>query len=182
MFPDKRRSKRLNDEEWQIQMLPLQFLFASVLPVVVMRLKCRSLGKNYPSGVPLHVTRVLELQATRWELRGLESMHVPSHFSLRVQGALYAERKRSNGGHSRLRGHLEMSICVVLPAVLAIVPENILRVTAETVLKRLVEKMKQEVDGALLSDFQSFRKEMLMTKRAQAIASAAHRDTTSNQS
>lgn len=51
------------------------------------------------------------------------------------------------------------------------------------VLKRLVEKMKQEVDGALLSDFQSFRKEMLMTKRAQAIASAAHRDrdTSSNQ-
>ncbi|KAH7656409.1 hypothetical protein IHE45_18G072900 [Dioscorea alata] len=184
MFPDKRRSKRLNDEEWQIQMLPIQFLFATVMPVVVMRLKCRSLGKNYPSGVPLHATRVLDLQATRWELRGLENMYVPSHFSLSVQGALYAEKKRSNGGgHSRLKGHLKMSISVVLPAILAIVPENILRVAAETVLKRLVEKMKQEVDGALLSDFQSFRKEMLMTKRAQAIVSAAHRDrdTSSNQ-
>ncbi|XP_039145110.1 uncharacterized protein LOC120282370 [Dioscorea cayenensis subsp. rotundata] len=184
MFPDKRRSKRLNDEEWQIQMLPIQFLFATVMPVVVMRLKCRSLGKNYPSGVPLHATRVLDLQATRWELRGLENMYVPSHFSLSVQGALYAEKKRSNGGgNSRLKGHLKMSISVVLPAILAIVPENILRVAAETVLKRLVEKMKQEVDGALLSDFQSFRKEMLMTKRAQAIASAAHRDrdTSSNQ-
>ncbi|KAJ0987445.1 hypothetical protein J5N97_005801 [Dioscorea zingiberensis] len=163
MFPDRRRSKRLNDEEWSIHMLPIQFLFASVRPVVVMRLKCKSLGKEYPSGVPLHATRVLELQATRWELNGLESMYMPSHFSLRVQGALYAERKRSSGGRSRLKGHLEMSISLVLPSVLALVPENILRAAAETVLKRLVEKMKQEVDENLLSDFQSFRKETLMT-------------------
>lgn len=77
---------------------------------------------------------------TRWELRGLENMYVPSHFSLSVQGALYAEKKRSNGGgNSRLKGHLKMSISVVLPAILAIVPENILRVTAETVGQSIIK-------------------------------------------
>lgn len=84
MFPDKRRSKRLNDvspfrlcfrpsaptvttgslqEEWRIQMLPIHFLFASANPVVVMRLRHKSSGEDYPPGVPGHATSVLELQA-----------------------------------------------------------------------------------------------------------------------
>ncbi|KAK1267062.1 hypothetical protein QJS04_geneDACA000534 [Acorus gramineus] len=164
MFPDQRRSQQLNDEEWKIQMLPIDFLLVSVKPVVVMRLRCKSQGKNYPSGVPRDIGRVLELQAnvlsntTRWELQGLEGAYKPSHFALSVQGALYADRR---GFLSRLKGKLEMSITFILPPVLALVPQDVLKSIVESLLKRLVGRMKQEVDGSLLADYMEYRKERL---------------------
>lgn len=48
-------------EEWRIQMLPIQFLFLTVWPVIDMRLRCKSRGKDYPPGVPHNITKVLEL-------------------------------------------------------------------------------------------------------------------------
>ncbi|PKI47915.1 uncharacterized protein LOC116209375 isoform X2 [Punica granatum] len=101
IFPDKRRSQRLNEEEWRIQMLPIQFLFLKVWPQIDMRLRCRSMGKDYPAGVPHDVSKVLELDIIRWELQGLDNVLKPSHFSLGVRGALYAERREAR---SRLKG------------------------------------------------------------------------------
>lgn len=43
-------------------MLPLDFFFLSVRPLIDIRLECKSEGKNYPPGVPLHVSRMLELE------------------------------------------------------------------------------------------------------------------------
>ncbi|XP_072991435.1 uncharacterized protein [Typha latifolia] len=157
MFPDQGKSKRLNDEEWRIQMLPIQFLLLTAHPVVVMRLRCKSQGKEYPPAVPRHITTVLELQATKWELQGLERTNMPSHFALTVEGTLYPERR---GGRSRLKGHLEMSVGCSLPPVLALLPEEILRGVAESVLGRLTEKMK-DADKGLLTDFRKFRREKL---------------------
>uniref|UniRef100_A0A1D1Z118 Uncharacterized protein SYNPCC7002_A1590 n=1 Tax=Anthurium amnicola TaxID=1678845 RepID=A0A1D1Z118_9ARAE len=148
-------------EEWRVQMLPMQILFASVNPVVVMRLRCKSQGRGYPPEVPTRVTRLLELRATRWELQGLEGGQVPSHFVLDVQGLLYPDRGEGGPPRSRLRGHLQTSISFVLPPVLALVPENALREVAESVLRTLAKRMKQEVDGSLLTDFQNFRRERL---------------------
>lgn len=42
-------------------MLPVQFLFLTVLPVVDMRLRYKSDGRDYPDGVPPDITKVLEL-------------------------------------------------------------------------------------------------------------------------
>ncbi|WOK93280.1 hypothetical protein Cni_G01975 [Canna indica] len=169
MFPDIRRSKQLNDEEWRIQMLPIKFLFASVNPVVVMRLRHKSNGKEYPPGVPEHATGVLELQATRWELQGLEEIQMPPHFALNVQGVLYADRSSKN---RRLKGHLEMRISLILPPALTLVPDGLLRSIADAVLRRLLEKMKHEVDVGLISDFGNFRREKLMKLGAAAAAAA----------
>ncbi|XP_034707208.1 uncharacterized protein LOC117930680 [Vitis riparia] len=158
IFPDKRRSQRINEEEWRIQMLPIQFLFLTVWPVIDMRLRCKSRGKDYPPGVPHNITKVLELNIIRWELQGLDDLLKPSHFSLGVKGALYPERQAMQ---SRLKGQLEMSISFVLPPVLALVPEDGLRSVAESVLKRLLENMKHKVNGSLLADYNEFRKQKL---------------------
>ncbi|XP_010258258.1 PREDICTED: uncharacterized protein LOC104598061 isoform X2 [Nelumbo nucifera] len=156
IFPEKRRSQRLNEEEWRIQMLPIQFLFLTVWPVIDMRLRCKSEGKGYPPGVPVDVTRVLELDVTRWELQGLDSAAQPSDFTLGVRGALYPDRR---GLRTRLKGQLEMDINFVLPPMLALIPEDVRRSVAESVLKRLVENMKHKVNGSLLSDFSEFKRE-----------------------
>ncbi|KAK4782874.1 hypothetical protein SAY86_007248 [Trapa natans] len=156
MFPDKRRSQRLNEEEWRVQMLPIQFLFLTVWPQIDMRLRLRSKGKGYPPGVPLDVSRVLELDIVRWELHGLENVLKPSHFSLGVRGALYPARREMK---TRLKGQLEMSISFILPPVLALVPGDALQGVADSVLKRLVENMKSKVNSSLLADYSKFKRE-----------------------
>ncbi|XP_074590474.1 uncharacterized protein LOC141846353 [Curcuma longa] len=176
MFPDSRRSRRLNDEEWMIEMLPIQFLFASVDPVVVMRLRGRTNGKEYPPSVPHHSTAALELEATRWELQGLDDIQMPPHFALSVQGVLYPDRSSKD---KRLKGHLEMSISLILPPVLRLIPEDVLRSIADAVLRRLLEKMKHEVDVGLISDYASFRREKLKMKLGAAATTTELRSSSS---
>ncbi|KAJ4707409.1 Protein of unknown function (DUF1997) [Melia azedarach] len=135
-FLDKQRSRRLNEEEWRIQMLPIQFGFLTVRPVVDMRLRCKTGGKDYPPEVPRDITKVLELDITRWELRGLVHVIEPSNFSLGVKGALYSDRR---GTRSRLK--------------------DVRRNIAESVLTRLVEDMKHKVNGSLLADYSEFKRE-----------------------
>ncbi|KAK9271538.1 hypothetical protein L1049_001898 [Liquidambar formosana] len=155
IFPDKRRSQQLNEEEWRIQMLPIQFLFLTVWPVVDMRLRCKSEGKDYPPNVPRNITKVLELVITRWELQGLDNVLEPSQFTLGVKGALYPDRL---GMRSRLKGQLEINISFALPPMLALVPEDVRQSVAELVLKRLVENMKDKVNGSLLADYSEFKR------------------------
>ncbi|KAJ6683939.1 hypothetical protein OIU85_007616 [Salix viminalis] len=190
IFPDRGRSRQLNEEEWRIQMLPINFLFLTVWPVVEMRLRCKSGGRDYPPGVPEEITKVLELDVVsfkdsravinenfritffvyslmsalygstllqvRWKLQGLDNIFQPSEFSLGVKGALYPDRR---GARTRLKGQLEMNISFVLPPVLAMVPENVRKPVAETVLRELVENMKRKVNSSLLTDYSKFKQE-----------------------
>ncbi|KAK9741106.1 hypothetical protein RND81_03G082100 [Saponaria officinalis] len=81
-----------------------------------------------------------------------------SQFSLvlGVKGALYPDRR---GLRTRLKGQLEMTISVILPPMLALVPEYMLRSVSETVLTRLAENMKDKVNSNLLADYSKFRRE-----------------------
>ncbi|KAI5665669.1 hypothetical protein M9H77_15522 [Catharanthus roseus] len=156
MFPDKQRSRRLNEEEWRINMLPIDFLFLTVRPVIDMRLRCKSQGVEYPPEVPLHITKFIELEIIRWELQGLDDVLKPSHFSLGVKGVLYSDRQ---GPRSRLKGRLQMSISFILPSVLSLVPEEVRREVAEMVLGRLMDNMKSKVNSSLLTDYSAFKRE-----------------------
>nr|XP_004233372.1 uncharacterized protein LOC101245722 [Solanum lycopersicum] len=157
IFPDKRRSHQLNQEEWRIHMLPIEFLLITVFPVIDMRLRCKTRGVEYPPGVPNTVSKVLELDIIRWELQGLDDVLKPSEFSLGVKGSLYPDR---NGPRTRLKGQLQMSISFVLPHVLALVPEAVRRDVAESVLRGLLQNMKSKVNGSLLTDYAEFKREM----------------------
>ncbi|KAL3525906.1 hypothetical protein ACH5RR_014278 [Cinchona calisaya] len=156
IFPDKERSQQLNEEEWRINMIPVDFLFQTVKPVIDMRIRCKSQGIEYPPGVPDHITKLVELEIIRWELQGLDDVLKPSHFSLGVKGVLYPDRR---GPRTRLKGRLEMNISFILPAVLSLIPEKVRRQVTESVLKRLMENMRSKVNGSLLADYNAFKRE-----------------------
>lgn len=137
-------------------MIPIQFLFLTASPVVDMRLRLRSSGIGYPPQVPPDISKVLDLEITRWELEGLDEMLEPSQLCLSVKGALYPDRR---GPRSSLKGHLQMNIGFVLPRMLALLPQQIRQDVAETVSKRLVENMKSKVSGSLIADYNEFKKE-----------------------
>ncbi|XP_059283996.1 uncharacterized protein LOC132037468 isoform X2 [Lycium ferocissimum] len=143
-------------DEWRIHMLPIEFLFMTAWPVIDMRLRCKSKGIEYPPGVPNNVSKVLELDIIRWELQGLDDVLKPSQFSLAVKGSLYPYRV---GPRSRLKGQLQMSISFVLSPMLALVPDDVRRDVAESVLRGLLQNMKSKVNGSLLSDYAEFKRE-----------------------
>ena len=77
--------------------------------------------------------RLFVLQ-TEWELRGLDSGYAPLSFDLGVSGSLYADRSRGRAAAGcRMKGHLEITITVVLLPPLRLVPESVLRGVAESV-------------------------------------------------
>ncbi|CAN6285555.1 unnamed protein product [Urochloa humidicola] len=161
VFPDQRKRRKLNDEEWSVQLLPIQFLFLSASPVIVMRFARKSGGKEYPPNVPVHATSLLLMEVTDYKLNGLDSNAMPSHLALTVRGLMYPQRE----GRKSLKGHVEMTVGFNLPPVLAMVPESIIRGVGETVLRQMAEQMKQDFDTGLAADFKKYRSEKLTERR-----------------
>ncbi|XP_049346430.1 uncharacterized protein LOC125810977 [Solanum verrucosum] len=153
--PDNRGTQRLNEEEWRIQMEPIGFLFLTAWPVVNLRLRCKTKGNEYPSGVPNHTSMVLEFKITKWDLEGVTE---PPEFRLSMEGVLYPDR-RKGGRSSRIKGHFHMSISFVPPPMLAFVPPYVHRDVTQLIMKNVAESMQHKVRNNLLADYAKFTKE-----------------------
>lgn len=164
IFPDKKRCEKLNEKEWRIYMLPLEFLFLSVNPVVDMQILVEPPSSRLPLKVSKEVDKVLTLEATKWELRGLDYVMKPSDFSLNIKGVLFSEQR---GVSSRLRGHLQMSVEMSTPPSLALIPQDILKSIGKAVLTRLLESMKEKVNNNLLEDYQAYAQEKAVSSRTK---------------
>uniref|UniRef100_A0A2N9GYL6 Uncharacterized protein n=1 Tax=Fagus sylvatica TaxID=28930 RepID=A0A2N9GYL6_FAGSY len=134
-------------------MPPLQFLFLTVWPIMDMQLTCKSKGKDYPPAVPSEITKVLELETTRWKLLGLDNVLESSGFS---EGALYSDRR---GTQSRLKNRFELKLSFVLPPTLSLVPEDVTRGIGVSVIERLVDDMKHKANGGVLADYGKFKRD-----------------------
>lgn len=49
-------------EEWRVEMIPIQLLFLTASPVVDMRLTLKASGIGYPPEVPPDISKVLDLE------------------------------------------------------------------------------------------------------------------------
>ncbi|MCD7447324.1 hypothetical protein HAX54_027188 [Datura stramonium] len=157
IFPENRGTQRLNEEEWRIRMEPITFLFLTAWPVVNMRLRYKTKGKEYPPGVPTHTSMVLELNITKWDLEGVtEGRNKPSEFRLSMEGVLYPDRK---GARSRIKGHFNLSLSFVPPPMLALVPPHVHQHVTQSVMENMGESMQHKVRHNLLTDYAKFKKE-----------------------
>ncbi|GMY13731.1 hypothetical protein FCV25MIE_08970 [Fagus crenata] len=158
IFADGEKIQQINEDEWRIHMLPLQLLFLTVWPIMDMRLTCKSKGKEYPPGVPREITKVLELETTRWELLGLDNVLKSSDLSVSVKGALYPDRR---GAQSRIKNQFELNLSFLLPPTLAFVPEDVSRGIGVSVIQTLVDDMKHKTNGGVLADYGKFKRDKL---------------------
>ncbi|XP_009761891.1 uncharacterized protein [Nicotiana sylvestris] len=157
IFPENRGTQRVNEEEWRIRMEPIVFLFLTAWPVVIMRIRYKTKGKEYPSGVPTNTSTVLELKITKWDLEGVtEGENKPSEFRINMEGALYPDRR---GTRSRIKGHFNMSLSFAPPPMLALVPPHVHQHVTQSVMKNMAESMQHKVRDNLLADYTKFKKE-----------------------
>ncbi|XP_050271654.1 uncharacterized protein LOC126715200 isoform X6 [Quercus robur] len=145
-------------DEWRIQLPPLQFLFLTVQPIIDMRLRCKSKGKDYPSAVPCEITKVLELEMTKWELLGLDDVRESLGFSANAKGAIYPDRRATQ---SWIKTQFELNISFVLPPSLALVPKDVIQDIGVSVIQRLVDDKKQKANDGVLVDYDKFKREKL---------------------
>ncbi|KAL0013982.1 hypothetical protein SO802_001051 [Lithocarpus litseifolius] len=157
IFAGGEKIQQVNEDEWRIQMPPLQILFLTVWPIIDMRLTCKSNGKEYPPEVPCEITKVLELETTRWKLPGLDNALESSGFNVSVKGALYPDRR---GTQSTIKNQFEMNLSYILPPTL-LVHENVSRAIVVSVIQRLVDDMKQKANSGVLADYSKFKREKL---------------------
>lgn len=73
-------------------MLPINFLFLTVLPVVDMRLRYKSGGRDYPPEVPINITKVLELDIVRLSPTKINMLVTVWNLSLRNFLRSYADK------------------------------------------------------------------------------------------
>ncbi|KAL3685327.1 hypothetical protein R1sor_003349 [Riccia sorocarpa] len=151
LFPDKKRRQRLSDEDWRIFMLPLEFFFLSVRPIVDMRVKLQDANVKPVNG--RNVSKMVTLEATRWELRGLEYEVKPEEFNLGIAGSLYPERGPFG---PRLKGQMRLTVDLIVPSSLALMPSTVIESIGTAVLNRLLEDMKLRVNTRLLEDYSEY--------------------------
>ncbi|XAR71264.1 hypothetical protein NMG60_11028445 [Bertholletia excelsa] len=167
MLDGNRRSGQLSEEEWRIKMSPMQVLLLTAWPVVDVKMTCKSEGIDYPAGIAPEITRVVELEMTRWRLQGIDGIMKQSEFSLGVKAALYPDRR---GGRSMLRGQVESTVSLVLPPVLAVVPRHVLGGVLEAEMKKVVKEMMQTAHTGLLADYDRFKKEKKLKAAAAPLS------------
>eukprot|EP00897_Mesotaenium_endlicherianum_P007891 jgi/Mesen1/712/ME000109S_10934 len=158
-FPDRQRCERLNDEVWRVQLLPINFFFLTVRPIIDMRI-----WTPEPSQAPLRIvgkpSGLLCLQAVRWDLQGIPVK--PENFILGVNGALYVERPPSG---PRLRGVMGLSVSIAVPDSLMFVPRGSIESVGNSLLRQLTASMKEKVNNKVLADYALYARKQAGRRR-----------------
>ncbi|KAK7266425.1 hypothetical protein RIF29_19069 [Crotalaria pallida] len=155
IFPGKSKGQQLTEEVWRVKMTPIRALFLTCQPVIYITASCTSDGENYPPEIPRHVTKLLEVHITKWELQDLHVDYIPLDFNIKSRGAIYLERQ---GKHSWIKNQLDFSLSLAFPPLLAWVPEYVLHNIVQTVLKNYVEDINNGFAVRLLEDYNSYKR------------------------
>ncbi|MED6144974.1 hypothetical protein PIB30_020444 [Stylosanthes scabra] len=93
IFPENSTTHQLNQDLWRVSLSPIRVLFLTFHPILDISARCISNAEDYPPQIPAHVTKLLDIDIKRWELKGLNSDYLPCDFNLNANGALYLEKQ-----------------------------------------------------------------------------------------
>ncbi|XP_027358835.1 uncharacterized protein LOC113867628 [Abrus precatorius] len=155
IFPEQSTSQQLNEEEWKVKMTPIEALFLKCEPVIHITAKSISEVDDYPPEIPGHITKFLEVQITRCEFPDLHADYIPPDFNINARGALYLERE---GKDNLMKNHLDISLSLSFPPLLAWVPDYVLQNIVQSVLRNYVEDINNGFAVRLLADYNLFKR------------------------
>ncbi|XP_050379988.1 uncharacterized protein LOC126797395 [Argentina anserina] len=156
LFPDAQDLK-LHKKEWRIQLPTMQLLFMSFYFAFYIKLRYKSMGKDYPPHVPHHIPKIIELELTRWELGGISEEYQPGDLSLSLKGTIYPDRKQ--GTQSRLKGQFDMNLSFIVSPLLGWVPQSVMQGLTEALVKTAM--VDSTSNARLLEDYDEFKREKL---------------------
>ncbi|XP_048433606.1 uncharacterized protein LOC125474214 [Pyrus x bretschneideri] len=153
IFPDTAKTQA-NEEEWRIHMPAMQVLFLSVYLALYVKLRCKSMGKDYPPHVPHHISKILELDIV--SIAGYD----PSDINLNIKGTIFSDRQ---GTQRWPRNIFDINLSFIVPPLLAWVPDNAMRSITESLIKTVMADLKSNAILLAVADYEKFKKEKLKT-------------------
>nr|XP_004306128.2 PREDICTED: uncharacterized protein LOC101292624 [Fragaria vesca subsp. vesca] len=151
------KDQQLKKKEWRIQMPTMQFLFLSIYFAFYIKLRYKSVGKDYPPHVPHHIPKIIELELTRWELGGISEEYLPRDLSVSLKGTIYPDREQ--GTQSRLRSHFDMNLSFIPSPLLGWLPQSVMQGLIEALVKKAM--VDSTSNARLLEDYNEFKAEKL---------------------
>ncbi|MED6106986.1 hypothetical protein PIB30_009834 [Stylosanthes scabra] len=164
IFPEKSTTHQLNQEMWRVRLSPIQVLFLTFHPILDISARCISNAEDYPPEIPGQVTKLLDINIKRWELKGLNGDYLPCDFNLNANGALYLEKK---GANTLVKNQLLINLTLDFPPLLAWVPQHILQNILQSIMGNYVEDINKGLAVRLLADYNSFKRSMKHHKGVQ---------------
>lgn len=129
----------LAGDRFRLKMRPLNFLdIYHFQPTVVLKVWANATGTVF-------------LESESCEIRGID--YIDHRFSLHLKGRLAPYQQ---DGHTLLQGKADLQVGVDLPQALWFTPKSLLEMAANGLLRGVLARIKQRLQGQLLTDYQQW--------------------------
>jgi hypothetical protein len=136
---DPKLMEALPGDRFRLKMRPLNFLdIYHFQPTVVLKVWANAAGTVF-------------LESESCEIRGID--YINHRFSLQLKGRLAPYRQ---DGHTLLQGKADLQVGVDLPQALWLTPKPLLEMAANGLLRGVLARIKQRLQGQLLADYQQW--------------------------
>lgn len=136
---DPKLMEALPGDRFRLKMRPLNFLdIYHFQPTVVLKVWANATGTVF-------------LESESCEIRGID--YINHRFSLQLKGRLAPYRQ---DGHTLLQGKADLQVGVDLPQALWLTPKPLLEMAANGLLRGVLARIKQRLQGQLLADYQQW--------------------------
>jgi hypothetical protein len=149
---DPKLMKQLGSDRYELKMRPISFMeLYKLQPIVVLKVWSGSSGTIY-------------LNSESCQVKGIE--YINERFSLKVKGKLTPYQHNEQ---TYLRGKADLEVKVELPPALWLTPKPILEMAGNSLLKGVLQRIKQRLMSQLISDYYHWiGADSLTTERHQA--------------
>jgi Protein of unknown function (DUF1997) len=148
--------KQKSEELYELKMRPINFMeLYHFQPIVVLKVWAGASGTVY-------------LNSESCEIKGIN--YIDRRFSLSLKGKLFPSQ---NQGKTYLKGKADLEVKVELPPALWLTPKPILELAGNSLLKSVLQRIKQRLVSQLLKDYHYWAQKRSETEQIAASTSTA---------
>lgn len=136
---DPQLMKQISDDLYELKMRPINFMeMYHFQPIVLLKVWSGSDGSVY-------------LKSEGCQIKGID--YINRRFSLKLKGILYPQEL---SGKTTLAGVADLEVGVELPAALMFSPKPLLEMAGNTLLKSVLQRIKQKLITQLIQDYRTW--------------------------
>ena len=148
--------KQKSEELYELKMRPINFMeLYHFQPIVILKVWAGASGTVY-------------LNSESCEIKGIE--YINKRFSLNLKGKLFPSQ---NQGKTYLKGKADLEVKVELPPALWLTPKPILEAAGNSLLKSVLQRIKQRLVSQLLKDYRHWAQNESETEQISTSVSTA---------
>jgi len=147
-------TEQLSEERYLVKVRPIDFMMYHFQPVVTLKVWTDADG-------------TVHLRSQECEIRG--NRYINDRFSLSVTGQLSPKQEN---GETVLKGKADLEVGVELPPALEMTPRPFLESAGKSLLKGVLQRIKNRLTSQLISDYQQWAKDSSTSSKSGTLSPA----------